>query len=39
MRKQRLYIDTSVFGGFYDEEFSKVYDSISAINLKNGYTL
>lgn len=23
MRKQRLYIDTSVFGGYYDEEFSE----------------
>ncbi|MEI7526701.1 MAG: hypothetical protein WCJ95_20300 [Mariniphaga sp.] len=21
--KQRLYIDTSVFGGYYDEEFTK----------------
>ncbi|MFV0529827.1 MAG: type II toxin-antitoxin system VapC family toxin [Flavobacteriales bacterium] len=23
MQKQRLYIDTSVFGGFYDDEFSE----------------
>jgi len=23
VRKQRLYIDTSVFGGYYDEEFSE----------------
>lgn len=23
MQKQRLYIDTSVFGGFYDEEFAE----------------
>jgi hypothetical protein len=21
MKKQRIYIDTSVFGGYYDEEF------------------
>lgn len=27
MQKQRLYIDTSVFGGFYDE----------AVNLASGY--
>ena len=23
MKKQRIYIDTSVIGGYYDEEFSK----------------
>ncbi|MBX3239384.1 MAG: PIN domain-containing protein [Chitinophagaceae bacterium] len=23
MRKQRLYIDTSVFGGYFDDEFSE----------------
>ncbi len=23
IRKQRIYIDTSVFGGYYDEEFKE----------------
>ena len=29
MRQQRIYIDTSIVGGFFDED--------NAVNLKNGY--
>ena len=36
--KPRLYFDTSVFGGFYDEEFrDETEKGYNSINIKNGF--
>lgn len=38
MAKQRIYIDTSVIGGYFDDEFSSdTMKLFNAINIKNGY--
>lgn len=45
MRKLKIYIDTSVIGGYYDDEFStdtkllfnEILKGYNSINMKNGY--
>ena len=37
--KQRLYIDTSVFGGYYDDEFEEFTRSLFDRILKGDFTI
>ncbi|WP_373497661.1 hypothetical protein [Aquiflexum sp.] len=42
MKKQRIYLDTSVFGGLFDEEFKEIVNVVriigyNAVNVAEGY--